>query len=111
MRYLHLVLALAMCVVAGTLAAAQVPPKSDSAPTPEKSPSDTIVAASTDQTERYRIGFQDILDIQVFRHADLSQRVAVSPNGTIALFRLDHPIVAVCRTERELATDIETAYK
>ncbi|MBK9216004.1 MAG: SLBB domain-containing protein [Chloracidobacterium sp.] len=61
--------------------------------------------------ERYRIGLQDILDIQVFRHADLSGRFPVSPNGTILLFRLEKPIVAVCKTETELAMDIENAYK
>ncbi len=61
--------------------------------------------------ERYRIGLQDILDIQVFRHADLSGRFPVSPNGTILLFRLENPLVAVCKTETELATDIENAYK
>lgn len=61
--------------------------------------------------ERYRIGFEDRLDIQVFRHPELSGRVAVNPNGTINLFRLNEPIVAVCKTERELATDIEAAYK
>lgn len=61
--------------------------------------------------ERYRIGLQDILDIQVFRHADLSGRFPVSPNGTILLFRLENALVAVCKTETELATDIENAYK
>lgn len=67
--------------------------------------------ALTAQNDRYRIGFQDVLDIQVFRHPDLSQRIPVSPSGTIVLFRLDHPVVAVCKTERELATDIANAYK
>lgn len=61
--------------------------------------------------ERYRIGFQDTLEIQVFRHADLNQRVSVNSNGTINLFRLDQPIVAVCKTERELANDIAAAYE
>lgn len=61
--------------------------------------------------ERYRIGFQDTLEIQVFRHADLNQRVSVNANGTINLFRLDRPIVAVCKTERELANDIAAAYE
>jgi polysaccharide export outer membrane protein len=67
--------------------------------------------AMADKAERYRIGFQDVIEIQVYRHDDLKQRVAVSPQGTITLFRLDHPIVAVCKTDRELATDIANAYK
>jgi polysaccharide export outer membrane protein len=72
---------------------------------------DNLVAGLTPKNERYRIGFQDILDIQVFRHSDLNQRVPVSPNGTILLFRLDRPVIAVCKTERELATEIENAYR
>ena len=63
------------------------------------------------KNERYRIGFQDILEIQVFRHPELNQRLPVGPNGTIVLFRVDRPVVAICKTERELAEAIEAAYK
>ena len=69
---------------------------------------------STDQLkaeERYRIGFQDQLEIQVFRHPELTQRVNVNPNGTINLFRLNEPVVAVCKTENELANDVAEAYR
>lgn len=62
-------------------------------------------------TDRYRIGFQDVLDVQVFRHPELNQRVSVSPTGTITLFRLENPIVAVCKTDRELAVAIADAYR
>lgn len=61
--------------------------------------------------DRYRIGFQDTLEVQVFRHPDLTQRVSVNSNGTINLFRLLTPIVAVCKTESELAADIAKAYE
>jgi polysaccharide export outer membrane protein len=67
-------------------------------------------SAAGDTEERYRIGYQDTLDVQVFRHPELSKRVAVAPNGTISLFRLDQPVAAVCKTEVELANDIATAY-
>jgi polysaccharide export outer membrane protein len=63
------------------------------------------------EEERYRIGYQDTLDIQVFRHPELNRRVSVSPNGTISLFRLDQPIVAVCKTEEGLANEIAKAYE
>src|SRR5215207_3169469 len=66
---------------------------------------------SKSRDERYRIGFQDKLDIQVFRHPDLAQKVSVNSNGTINLFRIPTPVVAVCKTERELATDIAAAYQ
>ncbi len=74
-------------------------------------PGDSLVGAAAVQNDRYRIGFRDILDIQVFRHADLNQRAPVGPNGTIVLFRLDKPIMAVCKTESELRTEIAAAYK
>lgn len=61
--------------------------------------------------ERYRIGFQDQLEVQVFRHPELTQRVNVNANGTINLFRLPTPILAVCKTERELANDVAEAYR
>ena len=62
-----------------------------------------ILAAAGNSTpvrdERYRIGSQDQLEIQVFRHPELTQRVNVNTNGTINLFRLKDPIIAVCKTE------------
>ncbi len=61
--------------------------------------------------DRYRIGYQDVLNIQIFRHPDLGIEATVNPNGMIYLFRLEEPIVAVCKTERELARDIENAFK
>ncbi len=69
-----------------------------------------IVPGQNSDTERYRIGFQDVLDIQVYNKEKLNQKVAVSPVGTIALFGLDHPVIAVCKTEEELAKDIVSAY-
>ena len=61
--------------------------------------------------ERYRIGYQDTLEIQIFRHPELTQRVSVNSNGTINLFRIPGPLVAVCKTERELASDVADAYR
>ncbi len=66
---------------------------------------------SQGRDEHYRIGFQDTLDVQIFRHPELGQRVNVNSNGTINLFRIPTPIVAVCKTERELATDVADAYR
>ncbi|MEP6787008.1 MAG: polysaccharide biosynthesis/export family protein [Acidobacteriota bacterium] len=90
-------------------AAAQV--SNGQAVAPVSTPQATKVPDATAQNDRYRIGFQDVLDIQIFRHPDLNQRVPVNPNGTIVLFRLEHPVVAICKTERELSTDIANAYK
>lgn len=63
--------------------------------------------------DKYRIGFQDTLEIQVFRNSrlELSQNVNVNPDGTILLPRIDRPIVAVCKTERQLADLLIEYYK
>ena len=61
--------------------------------------------------EKYRIGFQDTVEVQVFRHPELSLRVNVSPDGTIMLPRIDKPVIAVCKTERELSETITAYYK
>jgi len=110
MSKLRIVSVLCLFGLASALnAAAQI--SNGQVPAPSSTPLRTTVLDANAQSDRYRIGFRDVLDIQVFRHLDLSQRVPVSPNGTIVLFRLEHPVIAVCRTERELATDIENAYK
>jgi len=69
------------------------------------------LTAAMGKDDRYRIGFQDTLEVQVFRHPELTQRVSVNTNGTISLFRLNVPIVAVCKTEQELKKDVEDAYR
>lgn len=72
---------------------------------------DEQVAFNKRTDDRYRIGFQDTIEVQVFRHPELSQTVNINPDGTVRLFRIDNPVVAVCKTERELAYTIETLYK
>lgn len=65
---------------------------------------------SDNDDERYRIGFQDTLEIKVYRHDDLIQRVNINSDGTILLNRATKAIVAVCKTEQELAKDIANDY-
>lgn len=61
--------------------------------------------------DRYRIGLQDTIQVTVYKHPQLSGVHSISPGGTIFLPKLDEPVVAVCKTERELADDIAAAYK
>lgn len=76
---------------------------------------ENTAAMSANATERsddkYLIGFRDKLSVQVFKHPELSGTVSVNPDGTISLFKLPQPLMAVCKTERELANDIAVAYE
>jgi polysaccharide export outer membrane protein len=80
-------------------------------PSASQAPLIQPVSQPSSSDERYKIGYQDTLEIQVYRHPELSRRSPVNPDGTINLFRLDQPIVAVCKTESELAADIAKAYE
>lgn len=89
-------------------------------PSEIKSPQPAVINGETataeqltpkQRNEKYRIGFQDTIEVQVFRHPELSQVVNVSPDGTILMPRIDRPISAVCQTERELGETIGTLYK
>lgn len=71
-------------------------------------PLETSVAALP-ANEKYRIGYQDVISVQVDKHPNLNQTVPVRPDGTIKLFRID-PVVAVCRTDVELAEDLRVAF-
>lgn len=61
--------------------------------------------------DRYRIGFQDTLEVTVYKHGDFGGTFNVSSDGTIRLPRLDEPIFVVCKTERELAEEIAQKHK
>jgi polysaccharide export outer membrane protein len=82
-----------------------------SAQTSQNPTNGTIPNSKSDnQDELYRIGYQDTLEVQVFKHPELSQRASVNPDGTITLFRASKPIVAICKTEREVAKEVENEY-
>ena len=94
MKFYFFIASLVVCSIASVAAQTSIP-----------------AVGSNSNDDRYRIGFQDTLDIQVYRHGDLNRRVQVNPDGTINLFRLDQPIVAACKTDIELANDIAKAYE
>lgn len=84
---------------------------SQTTPTPIAGTGTTGAAGLQREDDKYRIGYRDKINVQVFRHPELSSTVAVEPNGTISLFKISQPIMAACKTERELANDIAAAYK
>lgn len=102
-----------MCVGFGQQTQDNRTPDSNTEPTTATVDKQTVAALTNDDVsnERYRIGYQDTLQITVYRRPDLSVPVSVNPNGTIFLPRMERPIVAVCKTERELANEIAAEYK
>lgn len=61
--------------------------------------------------DKYRIGFQDTIEVQVFRHPEFSGQFNINPDGTIRMPRVKQPIIAVCKTESELGNTITAHYK
>lgn len=73
---------IAACLVATATASAQEPPR------PENTSEVAAVAAPVSRfvaADAFRIGPEDILDIQVWKNADLSRIVPVRPDGMISL--------------------------
>ena len=63
------------------------------------------------QTERYRIGAGDVLEIRIYNRPQLSRdAVRVEGNGMIRMPLIEGEIQAACRTEGELAKEIATRY-
>lgn len=95
----------------------QTPENKPAATAPESKDStaaDSSVAAAQikqDDVRRYRIGVGDELDVQVFRHPELSQTVRVNELGVILMPRIDQPVQAACKTENELSVEIVEQYK
>jgi polysaccharide export outer membrane protein len=62
-------------------------------------------------SEPYRIGPGDVLDVRVFNKPQFSREsVRVTVRGTIRMPLLDKEIRAACRTEEELADELEKLY-
>jgi polysaccharide export outer membrane protein len=69
-----------------------------------------VPSASTVDT-RYRIGPGDVLTIIVSKAKELSmEAVRVDQRGMIRIPMIDEPVLAACKTEIELATQIATLY-
>lgn len=66
---------------------------------------------ATRVNEPYRIGTGDVLDIRVFPRTQLSIVTRVNDKGMVSLPMLEGEIMAACKTETELASEIATLYK
>src|SRR5215210_6170341 len=70
-----------------------------------------LSSLDTQGIRKYLLGPGDTLQIRVWGQPDLSGEVDVDDQGNISeLHFIDKPIPAMCRTEKEVAKDIETAY-
>src|SRR3954449_9806136 len=68
-------------------------------------------AAAAQNSERYRIGAGDVLDIRIYNRPQLSRdAVRVEGNGMIRMPLIENEIQAGCMTEGELAKEISTRY-
>ncbi len=77
----------------------------------EDEPVEAVAPVPDSSNERYKIGFEDTLQVDVYRHPELTQTVTVARDGTINLPRINQPVLAVCKTERELASLITAHYR
>lgn len=95
------------------VALAQQP--SGAAAIPATAPSASSVSgvpSGATSDERYRIGPGDLLDIRVFKRAELSRdSVRVDARGMIRMPLIKNEIQAACRTESELENEIEKGYQ
>src|SRR6185436_21060327 len=71
----------------------------------------TETAPTGNESDRYRIGPGDVLDIRILNRPNLSRdAVRVEGNGVIRMPLIDDEIQAACKTEGELAKEIAEKY-
>ena len=100
-----IVAAVFVCSLA-MFAYAQEPQQQSSAPPPQ-GPSSMDVQG----IKSYLLGPGDVLDVRVFGQPELSSSVQVDSDGNLSsLPFLEKPIVAKCRTDKDVQKDIAIAY-
>jgi polysaccharide biosynthesis/export protein len=104
---LSLIVAVAFLCSLALFAQAQEQQQQGSTPTaPPLSPGLDIQG-----TKSYLLGPGDVLDVRVFGQPELSSSVQVDSDGNLSsLPFLEKPIVAKCRTDKQLQKDITVAY-
>src|SRR4051794_462394 len=58
----------------------------------------------------YLLGPGDELDLKFFQQPDLNSKVVVQGDGMIQVPFIEEPIKAQCRTDKEIAAELKTAY-
>jgi polysaccharide biosynthesis/export protein len=104
---LSLIVAVAFVCGLAMFTHAQEPPQQQSPPPAPQGPSPLDVQG----IKSYLLGPGDVLDVRVFGQPELSSSVQVDSDGNLsALPFLEKPIVAKCRTDKEVQKDIAAAY-
>ncbi len=79
--------------------------------TAPQSPQGQSSSLDVQGTKSYLLGPGDVLDVRVFGQPELSSNVQVDSDGNLSsLPFLEKPIVAKCRTDKEVQKDITVAY-
>lgn len=103
---LSLIVAAAFLFSLGVFAQAQEQQQQSSAPPPSQSPGLDIQGSKA-----YLLGPGDVVDVRVFGQPELSSSVQVDSEGNLSsLPFLEKPIVAKCRTDKDVQKDITAAY-
>jgi polysaccharide export outer membrane protein len=105
---LSLIIAVALVCSLAIFAYAQEPQQQQQSPPPApQGPSPLDVQG----IKSYLLGPGDVLDVRVFGQPDLSSSVQVDSDGNLSsLPFLEKPIVAKCRSDKEVQKDITIAY-
>jgi len=104
---LSLIAAVAFICSLALFAHAQEPQQQSSAPpVPAQSP-----GLDVQGIKNYLLGPGDVLDVRVFGQPELSSSVQVDSEGNLsALPFIEKPILAKCRSDKDVQKDITTAY-
>jgi polysaccharide biosynthesis/export protein len=70
----------------------------------------TIAGVDSQGIKNYLLGPGDTLDVRVFGLPEMNWQGEVTSDGTITLPFIDTPIMAQCRSEKEVQKDIVTGY-
>jgi polysaccharide export outer membrane protein len=98
----------ALFVVSLAMFAYAQEPQQQSAPSPPQGQSSPL---DVQGIKSYLLGPGDVLDVRVFGQPELSSSVQVDSDGNLSsLPFLEKPIVAKCRTDKDVQKDITVAY-
>jgi protein involved in polysaccharide export with SLBB domain len=109
---ISLMLLVFVCTGAASLLVAQEPSQAGATQTTTAQSAPVVMPASMDNQgiKNYVLGPGDTVDVRVFGQPDFNTMADVDGDGNISLPFVEKPIVARCRSERDIQKDISEAY-